>query len=316
VVLQYGKPCRRGRPFIAALCIATLCLVSLEGCLVKAVRGTPLPVSDEAIVPFTPSPAPPVLFTVLKTGKKLNRNWLGLNEFFPVHYWYSDILYRFGLHLRLSLEEKTLILAGLLFNLDFEHPVHFVVDEYRGREPLIVRLQLVEAEAGTAVLLWANVNPDNRTPIPDEKLLFHGYKQLYVLERSQLVSVWDLGAAGHNGRRPARGQSNGLGYDYIFDGDPDNDAEAERMLLLASENGLDAVGRLFSRLDLARLYGAHGRFAEAELAMASARLLLERELPNRQDLREATGMISEELLITRAVKELGSRRLDLGIPAL
>ena len=326
MIPQHGKLSRRLRAVAAALrptavrplllCTAAFCLATLGGCLAAPASEEPLPGSDAVLPPFSPGPAPPVLFTLLKSGQKLNRNWLGLNEYFPVHYWYADILYRFGLHLRLSLEEKTLILAGLLFNLDFEQPVRLVVDEYRGHEPLIVRLQLVEADAGTSVLLMANVNPDTRTPIPEEKLLFYGYKQLYVLEHAQLLSVWDLKVEARKQHRSARNRPIGAGYKYIFDGDPDNDAQAERMLLLASGKGLDAVERLFSRLDLARLYGAHGRFAEAELAMASARLLLERELPNRQDLWEAAGIVAEELLITQAVKELGSRPLALGIPTL
>jgi len=267
---------------------------------------------DAGSVPaFVPGPDPPVLFTLFKPGAKPNGNWLALNEFFPVHYWYKDILYRFGLHLRLSPEEKILILGGLLFNLDFEEPVLFVVDDYIGRQALVVRLQLVEARPGTAVLLEANIDPDSRRAIPEDKRLFHGYRRLYVLSRSELVSVWDLHPRTAESAGPV-----GPAGNYIFDGNPANDTTAERLLLLSCANGHDDARRLRSRLSLAQLYASRGRFAESELALASARLLLENELADRQDLREAFWMIAEELLITRALRKLGSRPLDLGIPAL
>jgi hypothetical protein len=233
-----------------------------------------------------------------------------------VHYWYTDILYRFGLHLRLSLEEKTLILAGILFNLDFRDPVRLVVEDYSDGEPLVVQLQLVEADAGTAVLLAANVDPDTRRPVPQDKMLFYGYKELYLLEGPVLLSVWDLGA-GRSERGAVRHvDPSGPGYVYIFDGDPGNDASAELNLLREAGQDREAADRLLCRLDLARLYGSRQRFEEAELALASARFLLERELNSRQDLREACTMVWEEILIARALKELGSRPLALGIPGL
>lgn len=265
---------------------------------------------------FVPGPPPPVLFTLFKPGAKPSSNWLALNEYFPVHYWYEDILYRFGLHLRLSLEDKILILGGLLFNLDFEEPVLFVVDDYIGPQALVVRVQLVEARPGTAVLLEANVDPDSRRAIPEDKRLFHGYRRLYLLSRSELVSLRDL--RGLAGGKPVGGPEDPaeLADRYIFDGDPANDTTAERLLLLACANSHDAARRLRSRLSLAQLYASRALFDRAELALASARLLLEQELADRQDLREAFWMVAEELLITRALRALGSRPLELGIPAL
>jgi hypothetical protein len=296
-------------------------LVVLAGCAgapqARAPFGgdSPVPGAAGGLPAFRPTAPDPVPFTLVKSGRKLNRNWLGLNEYFPVHYWYADILYRFGLHLRLSLEEKTLILGGILFNLDFQDPVRLVVDDYSEGRPLVVQLRLVEAQAGPAVLLLANVDPDTRIPVPAEKMLFHGYKQLYLLRRAELLSVWDL-TAGERQAAPAGAGPSGPGRADIFDGDPDDDRAAERRLLAGAEKGVGAEERLQCRLDLARLYGARERFAEAELALASARFLLERELPSRQDLREAFGMTWEEIVIAKALKELGARPLALGLPGL
>ncbi|MBN1836506.1 MAG: hypothetical protein JW820_11695 [Spirochaetales bacterium] len=303
----------------AVLPAAVLLAAALLGAAgLSACAGTPHPPSaaEGSPPPFAPTPDPPVLFTLLKSGQKPNSNWLDLNEYFPVHYWYADILYRFGLHLRLSLEEKTLILGGLLFNLDFGDPVRLVVDGYGRGRALVVQLQLIEAQPGTAVMLEANVDPRTRRPIPEDKRLFHGYRRLYLLSGSQLLSVSDLPSAERETEHARTGGPAGLGGYYIFDGQADNDGVAERLLLLASGNGQDAAARLRSRLTLVQLYASRGRFAESELALASARLLLQGELAGRQDLWEAFGVVSEELLITRALKELGSRPLELTIPAL
>lgn len=241
-------------------------------------------------------------YRILKQGRHKQDNWLELNEFFPIHYLYTDIFQRFDLHKRFTLEDKIRIFAGVLYNLDYQAPVNLIIDNYNEEGSLVVSLQLVHIGQRRSVLLATNTDPEGKRIFIGAENVAKTYKRTYIIVEDQLIAVADL----YSGKKEARlideNCADKLARFYIFDGNLSNDTVAEGLLIGSIREAESALERSRSELTLCRYYMSQNRLVEAQALL----LAVGAQLAHAGDdtsLSELFSVTYEELLITNALRE-------------
>jgi hypothetical protein len=240
-------------------------------------------------------------YRILKEGRKSQDNWLELNEYLFVHYLYTDILRRFGLHGGFALEDKIRIVAGILYNLDFEAPVNLVIDNYNDKGSLIVSLQLIRIGEQPTILLATNTDREGGRIYVGLENLAKTYKRSYVIVGDRLVAFPDLYSEARESELIGTNSADRLAEFYIFDGKASNDRVAEALLIGSIRKADTPLQRSRSQLTLSRYYMSQNRLVEAQvLLIAIGRHLAVAGAENA--LREGYSNAWEELLITSALK--------------
>ncbi len=250
-----------------------------------------------------PSPG----YKILKEGEEQEGNWLRLNEFFTVHYLYTDIFYRLGLHRILTLPDKIQILAGLLYNLDFENPVNLIVEKFQGSANLVVSVQLVRIGDQLSVLLATNTDREGKEIFAGVQNIAKTYKRSYVILEDQLIALTDLYSESREAELIEENSADNLARFYIFDGNPSNDTVAEGLLIGSIREAKTAAERSRSQLTLCRYYLSQNRLVEAQVLLLAVGTHLSRDRSAEQTLVETYSVTYEELLITNALKEREAR---------
>jgi hypothetical protein len=271
-----------------------------------ACRSTPPPPgeSEEAEVSegeLSPQGDAERSYRILKEGRKSQDNWLDLNEYIFIHYLYTDILERFGLYSSFTLGDKIRIVAGILYNLDFEAPVNLVIDNYKDEGSLVVSLQLIRIGEQPSILLATNTDRAGGRIYVGMENLAKTYKRSYVIVNDRLVALTDLYSERKESELIEDNSADRLASFYIFDGNTSNDTVAEA-LLIGSIRGADTwLQRCRSQLILSRYYMSRDRLEEAQaLLIGIGRYVAS---PGAEDtLLESYSIAWEELLITSALK--------------
>jgi len=246
-------------------------------------------------------------YKILKEGGRKDSNWLELNEFFPVHYLYTDIFHRLGLHRIFTLPDKMKIFANLLYNLDFENPVNLIVEEFQGSSNLVVSLQLIQVGDQLSVLLATNTDREGKEIFAGVKNIAKTYKRSYVILKDQLIALTDLYSESKEAELIKENSADNLARFYIFDGNPSNDTVAEGLLIGSIRKAKTAAERSRSQLTLCRYYLSQNRLVEAQALLLAVGTHLSRRKRLEETLVETYSVTYEELLITRALKEREAR---------
>lgn len=270
----------------------------------------------------TASPSPPMVlddsenhrherstpgYKILKEGGKKESNWLQLNEFFPVHYLYTDIFYRLGLYRIFTLPDKIKIFAGLLYNLDFENPVNLIVEEFQGSANLVVSLQLIRVGDQLSVLLATNTDREGKEIFAGVNNLTKTYKRSYVILEDQLIALTDLYSESKEAELIEENSADNLARFYIFDGNSSNDTVAEGLLIGSIREAKTAAERSRSQLTLCWYYLSQNRLLEAQVLLLAVGTHLSRDKSAEETLVETYSVTYEQLLITKALKEWEAR---------
>jgi len=249
-------------------------------------------------------------YRILKEGRQNHDNWLELNEYFLIHYLYSDIFNRFDLHERFSLEDKVRIIASLLFNLDFENPVNLVVDNYLDETSLVVSLQLVRIGTRSSLLLATNADSEGGEIYVGPEYVTKTFKRSYVIVDDRLVALTDLYSENREADLIEDNRADELARFYIFDGNPGNDTVAEGLLIGSIREAQSESERSNAELTLCRYYMSQQRLAEAGvLLMAVGRQLA--SAGEEEELLERYSITYEELQITGALKQHEQRLREI-----
>jgi len=267
------------------------------------------PDSDEAAgeVPQQPDPR----YRILKEGRHKHENWLELNEYFLIHYLYSDIFYRFGLHKLFSLKDKIRILATVLYNLDFQTPVNLIFDDFSEEGSLVVSVQLMKFGQQRSVLLATNTDPKGSRIYVGMENVTKTYKRSYVIVEDQLIALQDLYSRSRESSIIEENCADRLARFYIFDGNISNDTVAEGLLIGSIREAETPLERSRLELMLSRYYISRNRLVEAQALLLAVGSQLAQSNPGEaiqdneagDELRDSYSIIYEELLITNALKE-------------
>jgi hypothetical protein len=247
-----------------------------------------------------PNPSP--RYRILKEGRQNRGNWLQLNEYFLIHYLYADILQRFGLHKIFALEDKIRIVAGVLYNLDFQTPVNLIFDNFMEEGSLVVSLQLMRIGERRSVLLATNTDREGSTIYVGMENVAKTYKRSYLIVEDQLIALTDLYSQSRESALIEENCADGLARFYIFDGNPGNDTVAEGLLIGSIREAETPRERSHAELILSRYYMSQNRLAEAQALLLAVGSQLAR-IGGDDELREGYSIAYEELLITNALKE-------------
>jgi hypothetical protein len=247
-------------------------------------------------------PNPSGSYRILKEGRHNHDNWLELNEYFLIHYLYADILQRFGLHKIFALEDKIRIVAGVLYNLDFQTPVNLIFDNFTEEGSLVVSLQLIRFGERSSVLLATNTDREGRRIYVGVENVAKTYKRSYVIVEDQLIALTDLYSQSRESALIEENYADGLARFYIFDGNPGNDTVAEGLLIGSIREAETPRERSHAELILSRYYMSQNRLAEAQALLLAVGSQLAR-IGGDDELRESYSIACEELLITNALKE-------------
>ncbi len=276
-------------------------VISLLACATSSPPITPDDVNNHQNERSTPG------YKILKEGRTRENNWLQLNEFFPVHYLYTDIFYRLGLHRIFTLSDKIKIFAGLLYNLDLENPVNLVVEDFQGSANLVVSLQLIRVGDQLSVLLATNTDREGKKIFVGVTNLAKTYKRSYVILEDQLIALTDLYSENKEAELIKKNSADNLARFYIFDGNFSNDAVAEGLLIGSIREAKNTVERSRSQLTLCRYYLSQNRLVEAQALLLAVGTHLSREESTEDTLIEIYSLTYEELLIIKALKEREAR---------
>jgi hypothetical protein len=246
-------------------------------------------------------------YKILKEGAEKEGNWLRLNEFFMIHYLYTDIFYRLGLHRILTLPDKIQILAGLLYNLDFENPVNLIVEEFLGSASLVVSVQLVRIGDQLSVLLATNTDREGKEIFAGVQNIAKTYKRSYVILEDQLIALTDLYSESKEAELIEENSADNLAQFYIFDGNSSNDTVAEGLLIGSIREAKNAAERSRSQLTLCRYYLSQNRLVEAQVLLLAVGTHLSQDRSAEQTLVETYSVTYEEFLITKALKDREAR---------
>jgi len=246
-------------------------------------------------------------YKILKEGGTKENNWLQLNEYFMIHYLYTDIFHRLGLHRIFTLPDKIKIFAGLLYNLDFENPVTLIVEEFQGSANLVVSLQLIRVGDQLSVLLATNTDREGREIFAGVKNIAKTYKRSYVILEDQLIALTDLYSESKEAELIEANSADHLARFYIFDGNSANDTVAEGLLIGSIRKAKTAAERSRSQLTLCRYYLSQNRLVEAQALLLAVGIHLSRYKRIEETLVETYSVTYEELLITKALKEREAR---------
>jgi hypothetical protein len=250
-------------------------------------------------------------YRILKEGRHKHENWLELNEYFLIHYLYSDIFYRFGLHETFSLEDKIRILATVLYNLDFQTPVNLIVDEFNEQGSLVVSVQLMKFGRQRSVLLATNTDPEGSRIYVGMENVAKTYKRSYLIVEDQLIALQDLYSRSRESSIIEENRADRLARFYIFDGNTINDTVAEGLLIGSIREAGTPVERGRLELMLSRYYISRNRLVEAQALLLDVGSQLSKSSPREasrnhkavNELRDNYAIVYEELLITNALKE-------------
>lgn len=249
-------------------------------------------------------------YKILKEGGAKQSNWLRLNEFFTVHYLYTDIFYRLRLHRSLTLPDKTKILAELLYNLDFDNPVNLIVEGFQGSANLVVSIQLIRIGDQMSVLLATNTDREGKEIFSGVQNIAKTYKRSYVILEDRLIALTDLYSESKEAELIEKNRADDLARFYIFDGNSANDSVAEGLLIGSIREAKTAVERGHSQLSLCRYYLSQNRMVEAQVLLLAVGTYLSQDRSAGESLLETYSVIYEELLITKALKEREARLRD------
>jgi hypothetical protein len=273
-----------------------------------------LPIVAASLLPACSSaPAPPAEphdaprhYRILKEGRQQQENWLQLNEYFLIHYLHADIFHRFGLHRTFALEDKIRIFAAILYNLDFHSPVSLIIDNFSDEDSLVVSLQLIRFGKHSGVLLATNTDQEGRTIYVGAENVSRTYKRSYLIVEDQLIALPDLYSQKRESELIVENSADRLARFYIFDGNRNNDAVAEGLLIGSIREAENPLERSRSELILSRYYMSRRRLVEAQALLIEVGSQLTR-LGGDDELRERYAVVYEELLITNALQEHEAR---------
>jgi len=247
-------------------------------------------------------PEPSPSYRILKEGRHNQDNWLQLNEYFLIHYLYTDIFQRFGLHKIFTLEDKVRIFACVLYNLDLQTPVNLVIDNFSEEGSLVVSLQLIQIGEQHSVLLATNTDREGTTIYVGVENVAKTYKRSYVIVEDQLIALKDLYSESRESELIEQNSADRLARFYIFDGNLSNDTVAEGLLIGSIREAETPLERSRSELILSRYYMSRNRLVEAQALLLAVGRELER-IGGDDSLREGYSITYEELLITNALKK-------------
>jgi hypothetical protein len=245
-----------------------------------------------------PSPG----YRIIKEGRHKHENWLQLNEYFLIHYLYTDIFHRFGLDKAISLEDKIKILATVLYNLDFNTPVNLIIDNFAEEGSLVVSLQLMRIGKQRSLLLATNTDREGRTVYVGVENVAKTYKRSYLIVEDQLIALPDLYSQSRESALIGENRADRLARFYIFDGNISNDTVAEGLLIGSIREAETPLERSRCELILSRYYMSQNRLVEAQALLLAVGAQLARDSED-DSLREGYAIVYEELLITNALKE-------------
>jgi hypothetical protein len=248
------------------------------------------------------NPQPSPSYRILKEGRQKHENWLQLNEYFLIHYLYTDIFHRFGLHKLFSLEDKIRILAAVLYNLDFKTPVNLIIDNYTEERSLVVSLQLMQIGQRRGVLMATNSDPKGTTIYAGVENVAKTYKRSYMIVEDQLIALPDLYSRRRESAIIDENRADRLARFYIFDGNISNDTVAEGLLIGSIREAETPIERSRCELILSRYYMSQNRLVEAQALLLAVGSQLARA-GGSDELREGYSIVYEELLITNALKQ-------------
>jgi hypothetical protein len=256
--------------------------------------------------PEQPDPS----YRILKEGLQKQENWLQLNEYFLIHYLYSDIFQRFGLHKILSLEDKIRILAAVLYNLDFQTPVNLIIDDFSEEGSLVVSVQLMKFGQQRSVLLATNTDPKGRRIYVGVENVAKTYKRSYLIVEDQLIALQDLYSKRRESALIEDNRADRLARFYIFDGNLSNDTVAEGLLIGSIREAKNPLERGRLELMLSRYYISRNRLVEAQALLLAVGSQLAQS-GGGDELKDSYSIVYEELLITNALKEHEERMREI-----
>jgi hypothetical protein len=268
-----------------------------------ACTSTPSPPAEtKAVETPEKQPNPSPSYRILKEGRHNHDNWLQLNEYFLIHYLYTDIFHRFDLHKIFTVEDKIRIFAGVLFNLDLQTPVNLIIDNFSEEGSLVVSIQLIEIGEQRSVLLATNTDLEGRTIYVGVENVAKTYKRSYLIVEDQLIALTDLYSESRESELIEENSADRLARFYIFDGNISNDTVAEGLLIGSIREAETPLERSRSELILSRYYMSQSRLVEAQALLLAVGSQLAR-MGGDDALREGYSITYEELLITNALKE-------------
>jgi hypothetical protein len=241
-------------------------------------------------------------YRILKEGRRKHENWLELNEYFLIHYFYSDIFHRFGLDKLLSLEDKIRIVATVLYNLDFQTPVNLIIDNFSEEGSLVVSVQLMKLGDQRSVLLATNTDPKGSRIYVGMEHVAETYKRSYLIVENQLIALQDLYSRSRESSLIEENCADRLARFYIFDGNLSNDTVAEGLLIGSIREAETPLERSRLELLLSRYYISRNRLVEAQALLLAIGSQLARTAVG-DELKDSYSIVYEELLITNALKE-------------
>jgi len=247
-----------------------------------------------------PNPSP--TYRIIKEGRHKHENWLKLNEYFFIHYLYTDIFHRFGLDRVFGLEDKIKILATVLYNLDFQKPVNLIIDNFAEEGSLVVSLQLMRIGKQRSLLLATNTDREGGTVYVGVENVAKTYKRSYLIVEDQLIALPDLYSQSRESALIEENRADRLARFYIFDGNINNDTVAEGLLIGSIREAETPPERSRCELILSRCYMSQNRLVEAQALLLAVAGQLARVGEN-DALREGYAIVYEELLITSALKK-------------
>lgn len=250
-------------------------------------------------------------YAIVKQGERKNTNWLGLDEYFTVHYLYTDIFYHLRLHKRFGLGDKIRIVAGLLYNLDFDNPVNLVIEGFLGGQDLVVSLQLIRVGDQLSLLLATNYDARTEKIVKNVRNLARTYKRSYLILDNRMIALTDLYNRNEEDRLIAANRAEDLARFYIFDGKRSNDTLAEGLLIGSIREAKSADERSLAQITLSHCYMAQGRLREAELLLLAAERSRSEGRLQDERLRDTLALSFEVFLITQALKD---HRVEESLP--
>ena len=289
--------------------IVVATLIAVLAALIACTTPSTPPDSGGAAAESPQQPDPG--YRILKEGRHKYENWLELNEYFLIHYLYSDVFYRFGLHTLFSLEDKIRILATVLYNLDFQTPVNLIIDDFSEEGSLVVSVQLMKFGQQRSVLLATNTDPKGSRLYVGVENVAKTYKRSYLIVEDQLIALQDLYSRSRETSIIEENRADRLARFYIFDGNLSNDTVAEGLLIGSIREAETPLERSRLELMLSRYYISRNRLVEAQALLLAVGSQLSKsnsmeasqDNEARDELRDSYSIVYEELLITNALKE-------------
>ena len=186
---------------------------------------------------------------------RINKNHLGLNEFYPIHHLNQDIFLRFDLIKKIERSDRARYLKEILNNLSYKEPVHLIVKNYQKGKDLIlaVRLQKTGNSKSPHLLLVSNYDVQRKKIIRENGDFQYAYAKLYYIAGEKLVYYGDEYNKKKERELRKKNNLNSLASYYLFDDLSKNDKTIKPLLEKAIQIGAPDE-KLIARLTLSQYY--------------------------------------------------------------